>query len=171
MIWKTAILMVALGAGQALACDAKQVEKVQHALSHASDAQLPTIALAGLAQACPEPEALAKAARDVAFAPPDMRPMLMAKAVTQVPMLWRRACKSGLRAFETLAVVAPSERAGLLHKQCGAARLGYSVEDLGRKGGSPLFALLYAQVLEEAKVAEAPKRALTAALVGRRPLK
>lgn len=164
-----------LGAGMvaplsgASACEPKQIETVQHALTHASDGQLVTIALAGLAEACPSPAPLAKVALELAFAPPEQRPQLVARAITQVPALWARACKGGLRTFEALAVVAPTGRATLLHKRCDGARLGFSVDDLARKNGHPLLALLYAQLLDETKVGEAPKRTIKAALVGRRP--
>ncbi|MCB9526382.1 MAG: hypothetical protein H6702_23805 [Myxococcales bacterium] len=153
-------------AGGPSPCDDGKLTEVAGALDQAGPDQRAPLALRMATELCPEPAGLAKSLQKLDAAPPDMRAMLMARAVQENPDAWAKACRGGLKVLQTLATVAPDRRGPLLWERCDLARFDFATPAEAAKADLLIPAVLYAPVLQASKAPAAVKRKVLRAMVG-----
>jgi hypothetical protein len=149
-------LLALTGCHHKVQCDDAALATLEQAITQASPSQRPTLTLAGLAQACPEPASLAKAMAERPTTPPERRARQLTEAVNANVGPWKRACPVGYDIFHQLGPMPPADHAKHLWAHCRMAEYGFATE--AEAAGKPLVihAVLYAGVLEAGKVD--PKR-------------
>lgn len=113
-------------------CRATDMQAIEKALVQMKPARQHVFALAGIAQACPMPEPLAKGARDISASAPEQRASLEARAIIQALPQWMAACPGGIKTLQRMAQLAPATRALTLWTQCKMDRFGVPLESLGK---------------------------------------
>jgi hypothetical protein len=149
-----------------ITCASDRLKAVQTALLTVAGERRSMLALAGLAEACPQPAALAEAVRALQATPPEQRPIMIMKGIKRNTALWNRACAQGVKVFSTLATVAPSQQIPRLWAGCKLDRFGFATAQEAKGTDANPLVVLYAQVLEEAQVPAAQSRPLLRAVLG-----
>lgn len=146
-------------------CDPAGVDKLVEALGQVRIEHRTALAAAGLGEACKGP--LGPSAAAIGGVPPEMIPLLDAKAVLADPKAWIAACTGGLDVPQRVAQVAPAEKRKVLWEGCGLEATGWFAKSEW-EGATGLWFLpiLAAKALKDSGVADTKAREVVRALAG-----